>query len=145
MTGEIMDIIIKDDMIKESKSWKKPMIIAFILSVLFPLVPIWNNISNTDVILGEIFFILIGCYFLYGYLYTYKYKIIVTNEKIVLKTLFKTIEIKIENIKTYKCKRYKKSEFYQFFILCNEKKYLINTKHREDLEKLLKEIKPNMK
>ena len=58
-----MDIIIKDDMIKESKSWKKPMIIAFILSVLFPLVPIWNNISNTDVILGEIFFILIRLVF----------------------------------------------------------------------------------
>ena len=140
-----MDIIIKDDMIKESKSWRPPMIIFYILSALFPSVPIWNDITMTEVILGEIFFILIGCYFLYGYLYTYKYKLIVTNEKIFLKTLFKTIEIKIENIKTYKCKRYKKSEFYQFFILCNEKKFLINTKHRDDLEKLLKEINPNIR
>ena len=140
-----MDIIIKDDMIKESKSWRPPMIIFYILSALFPSVPIWNDITMTEVILGEIFFILIGCYFLYGYLYTYKYKLIVTNEKIFLKTLFKTIEIKIENIKTYKCKRYKKSEFYQFFILCNEKKFLINTKHRDDLEKLLKKINPNIR
>ena len=140
-----MDIIIKDDMLKESKLWKKPMIIAFILSALFPLVPIWNDIFITDIILGEIFFILIGCYFLYGYLYTYKYKFIATNEKIVLKTLFKTIEIKNEDIKTYKCKRYKKSEFHQFFVFCNKKKFLINTKYRDDLEKLLKEITSNIK
>ena len=33
-----MDIIIKDDMVKESKVWKNPMIIFFVLAALFPLV-----------------------------------------------------------------------------------------------------------
>ena len=103
-----MDIIIKDDMVKESKVWKNPMIIFFVLATLFPLVLIWNNIKTTEFILGEVFFILVGCYFLYGYLYAYKYKVLVTNEKIVLKTLFKSVEVQFKDIKTYNCKRYRK-------------------------------------
>ena len=47
-----MDIIIKDDMVKESKVWKNPMIIYFVLAVLFPLVFIWNKINSTEFILG---------------------------------------------------------------------------------------------
>lgn len=134
-----MDIIIKDDMVKESKAWKNPMIIFFALAALFPLVLIWNNIKTTEFILGEVFFILVGCYFLYGYLYTYKYKVVVTNEKIVLRTLFKSVEVQVKDIKTYNCKRYRKSEFYQFLVFWNEKKILINTRHKDDLEKLLKD------
>ena len=136
-----MDII-KDDMVKESKLWKVPMIIFFVLATLFPLVPIWNNINTAEFILGEIFFILIGCYFLYGYLYAYKYKVIVTNEKIVLKTLFKSVEVQFKEIKSYNCTRYRKSEIYQFFVFCKGKKILINTRYKDDLETLLKGNKP---
>ena len=85
-----MGNIINDDMIKESKIWKFPMILFFVLAVIFPSVLIWNDIKYTEFVLGEIFFLLIGCYFLYGYLYAYKYKLIITNEEIVLKTLFKS-------------------------------------------------------
>ena len=134
-----MDIIIKDDMVKESKTWKNPMIIFLALAALFPLVLIWNNIKTTEFILGEVFFILVGCYFLYGYLYAYKYKVVVTNEKIVLRTLFKSVEVQVKDIKTYNCKRYRKSEFYQFLVFWNEKKILINTRYKDDLEKLLKD------
>ena len=128
----------KDNMKKESKAWKNPMTIFFVLAVLFPLVLIWNNIKTAEFILGEVFFILVGCYFLYGYLYAYKYKVIVTNEKIVLKTLFKSVEVQFKDIKNYTCKRYRKSEFYQFLVFCKEKKILINTRYKDDLEKLLK-------
>ena len=133
-----MDSIIKDDMVKESKVWKTPMILFFVLTALFPLVLIWNNIKTTEFILGEVFFILVGCYFLYGYLFTYKYKVVVTNEKIVVKSLFKSVEVQFKDIKTYNCKRYRKSEFYQFLVFCNEKKLLINTRYKDDFEKLLK-------
>lgn len=132
-----MDIIIKDDMVKESKTWRDPMITFFVLAALFPLVLVWNNIKITEFILGEVFFILIGCCFLYGYLYAYKYKVVVTNEKIVLNTLFKNVEVRFEDIKTYNCKRYRKSEFYQFLVFCKEKKILINTRYKDDLKKLL--------
>ena len=134
-----MDVIIKDDMVKESKLWKKPMIIFFVLAALFPLVLIWNDIENTEFISGEVFFILFGCYFLYGYLYAHKYKVVVTNEKIVLKTLFKNVEVQFKDIKTYNCKRYRKSEFYQFLLFCEEKKILINTRYKDEFEKILKD------
>ena len=134
-----MDIIIKDDMVKESKIWKNPVIIFFALAILFPLVLIWNNIKTTEFILGEAFFTLVGCYFLYGYLYACKYKVVVTDEKIVLKTLFKSVEVQFKDIITYNCKRYRKSEFYQFLIFCKEKKkILINTRYKDNLETLLK-------
>ena len=51
-----MDIIFKDDMVKESKTWKNPMLLFFVLAVLFPLTLIWNNIKITEFILGEVFF-----------------------------------------------------------------------------------------
>ena len=133
-----MDIIFKDDMVKESKTWKNPMLLFFVFAVLFPLTLIWNNIKITKFILGEVFFLIVGSYFLYGYLYAYKYKVVVTNEKIVLKTLLKNVEVQFKDIKTYNCKRYRKSEFYQFLVFCKEKKILINTRYRDDLEKLLK-------
>jgi len=133
-----MDIIFKDDMVKESKTWKNPMLLFFVLAVLFPLTLIWNNIKITEFILGEVFFLIVGSYFLYGYLYAYKYKVVVTNEKIILKTLFKNVEVQFKDIKTYNCKRYRKSEFYQFLVFCKEKKILINTRYKDDLEKLLK-------
>ena len=133
-----MDIIFKDDMVKECKTWKNPMLLFFVLAVLFPLTLIWNNIKITEFILGEVFFLIVGSYFLYGYLYAYKYKVVVTNEKIVLKTLFKNVEVQFKDIKTYNCKRYRKSEFYQFLVFCKEKKILINTRYKDDLEKLLK-------
>ena len=40
-----MDIIFKDDMVKESKTWKNPMLLFLVLAVLFPLTLIWNNIK----------------------------------------------------------------------------------------------------
>ena len=132
-----MDII-KDDMVKESKLWKTPMLIFFVLAALFPLVLIWNSIKSAEFILGEVFFIFVGCYFLYGYLYAYRYKVVVTNEKIVLKTLFKRVEIQFKDVKNYSCKRYEKSGFYQFHLFCKEKKILINTRYKDDLEKILK-------
>ena len=135
-----MDII-KDDMVKESKAWKNPMIIFFVLAVLFPLVLIWNDITIDEFVFGEIFFILICCYFLYGYVYTQKYKVVVTNEKIVLKTLFKSVEVQFKDIKTYNCKRYGKSEFYQFYLFIKDRKVLVNTRYKDEFKKVLKDNK----
>ena len=89
-----MDII-KDDMLKESKIWRGPMIAFFIAAILFPFVSIWKNLETSEVILGDLFFLLFGCYFNYGWLYSVKYRVEFDNEKVYLKTLFKKIELNI--------------------------------------------------
>ena len=47
---------------------------------------------------------------------------------------------KIKDIKAYNCKRYKKSEFYQFLIFYEDHKTLINTRYKDALEKFLNSI-----
>ncbi len=130
--------IVKDDMIKEGKTSKNPMILFFVLSAVFPLVLLWHEIKIIEFILGELFFLIIACYFLYVYLYAIKYKVSITKDKITLITLFNHIEIEIKDIKTFSCKRYRKSQFYQFLIFTNNKKTLINTRYKDEVEKLLK-------
>ncbi len=130
--------IVKDDMIKEGKTSKNPMILFFVLSAVFPLVLLWHEIKIIEFILGELFFLKIACYFLYVYLYAIKYKVSITKDKITLITLFNYIEIEIKDIKTFSCKRYRKSQFYQFLIFTNNKKTLINTRYKDEVEKLLK-------
>lgn len=133
------NIIVIDSMVKESKIWKTPMIIFYVLATIFPCVLIWNEIKITEFVLCEVFLILLGSYFLYGYLFSYKYRLIVSNEKIVLKTLFRKIEINICNIEKYTCKRYRKSVFYQFRLFIKDKHILVNTRYKEEFESILKD------
>ena len=42
------NIIINDSMVKESKIWKTPMIIFYILATIFPLVLIWKDIKTIE-------------------------------------------------------------------------------------------------
>ena len=133
--------IMNDDMVKESEIWKKPMALFFILAAMFPFVLIWNEMKTLEFVLGEAFFILIGCNFLYRYLYACKYKIIVNGEKINLKTLFKNIEIEFKDVKTYHCKRYRKSQFYRFTVFYKDQRICIYTRFKNELEELLKENK----
>lgn len=131
-----MDIII-DNMKKESKLLKAPMICFFVLAAIFPVALVWNELENYEFILGQLFFILSGCYYSFAYLYNKNYTVLISTEKIVLHTLFKEIEITIANVKKYDCKRYRKTEIYQFILFENNKKILINTRFKDELEMVL--------
>lgn len=139
------NVIIKDDMLKEGNTSKNPMIIYLALSAIFPIVIIWNKIKIIEFILGELFFLIIACYFLYVYLYAIKYKVSITKDRITLNTLFNHIEIDIKDIKTFSCKRYRKSQFYQFLIFTNNKKTLINTRYKNEFERILTDNKIKQK
>ena len=49
-----MDIIFKDDMVKESRAWQNPILLFFVLAALFPLTLIWNNIKITEFMLEKL-------------------------------------------------------------------------------------------
>lgn len=133
------DIILKDDMKKERKIYLIPMILFVVLVALFPIAAILHDFSDKELIIVELAFALFTGYFFYGFLYTLKYNVTITKDRIQLKTLFRTIILNVSDIKEYNYKRYMKSAFYQFKIFYLDKKIKINTRYHEALDKMLKE------
>ena len=138
-----MDIKITDEMKKEGKIYKYITIFAMLLFLLTFLYVYVNNKSFNDKAIISMFivygmFIIVG---LYGWLYTAKYKIAISNTNVKLKTLFKKEDISLCDVKRYTCKRYKKSKFWQFTLYINNKKIVVNTRYKEKFEEILKENK----
>lgn len=136
-----MDKQMIDGMKREGKPFRNIMIFCYIFSIIMPTGIYFmkdSGFSNKDLILLVIFWLLLGTYSLYGWLYAIKYKLEFNDEKVHLKTLFKKIELDICDIEKYTCKRYRKTVFYQFNLFIKEKKVLINTRYKDEFEKILK-------
>lgn len=133
-----------DGMKKEGKPFKYVMIFGYIFSILMPLSNyLIKNEKYSDKNMLSIFLIcfMFGTIGLYGWLYSSKYKIEFDSKKISLKTLFKKIELNVCDIDKYTCNRYRKSVFYQFILFIKDKKVLINTRYKDEFEKVLKDNK----
>ena len=130
-----------DGMRKEGKPFRNIMLFGYIFAILMPLsIYLMNNdkYSDKDIILFAIAGVMFGTIGLYGWLYAIKYRLEFDNEKVYLKTLFREIELNICDVKKYLCNRYKKSVFYQFILFIKDKKVLINTRYKDEFEKILK-------
>lgn len=128
-----------DGMKKESRKARNVAVVCYLFAILNTLyIYLANNekYSNSDIRISILYFIF-GTFSLYLWLYAVKYRVMFDNEKIHLKTLFKKIELNICDVEKYTCNRYKKSVFYQFNLFVNDKKILINTRYKEELEKIL--------
>ena len=139
-----MDNKIIDGMKKESKKPRNAMILCYHFAVLMPLVHYLidnDKFSDIDILLIFLWCFILGSIGLYGWLYAIKYRVEFDNEKVYLKTLFRTIELNICDVKKYTCNRYRKSVFYQFNLFINDKKILINTRYKDEFEKVLKDYK----
>lgn len=133
-----------DGMRKEGKPFRNIMLFGYIFAILMPLsIYLMNNdkYSDKDMILFTIAGIMFGTIGLYGWLYAIKYRVEFDNEKVYLKTLFRKIEFNIYDVKKYTCNRYRKSVFYQFNLFIKDKKVLINTRYKDEFEKILKDNK----
>jgi hypothetical protein len=133
-----------DEMRKEGKPFRNIMLFGYIFAILIPLsIYLMNNdkYSDKDIILFAIAGVMFGTIGLYGWLYSIKYRLEFDNEKVYLKTLFRKIKLNLCDIKKYTCSRYRKSVFYQFNLFINDKKVLINTRYKDEFEKVLKEYK----
>ena len=139
-----MDIRIIDGMKKEGKPFRNIMLFGYIFAILMPLsIYLMNNdkYSDKDIILFAIAGVMFGTIGFYGWLYSIKYRLEFDNEKVYLKTLFRKIELNIGDIEKYACNRYRKSVFYQFNLFIKDKKVLINTRYKDEFEKVLKDNK----
>ncbi len=139
-----MDNRIIDEMKQEGKPFRNIMLFGYIFSILMPLsIYLMNKdkYSDKDIILFAIAGFVFGTIGLYGWLYAIKYRVEFDNEKVYLKTLFRKIEFNIYDVKKYTCNRYRKSVFYQFNLFIKDKKVLINTRYKDEFEKILKDNK----
>lgn len=139
-----MDNKIIDGMKKESGKPRNAMILCYLFAVLIPLVHYLKDndkFSDIDVLLIFLWCFILGTIGLYGWLYALKYRLEFDNEKVYLKTLFRKIELNICEVKKYTCSRYRKSVFYQFNLFINDKKILINTRYKDEFEKVLNDYK----
>lgn len=138
------EIILTDDMKKESRIWLTPMILCFFLSIIYPILMKFvyqgSDVSDWELILLFLIFMLLALFSLFAYLYAIKYKVAVTADRMVLKTLFKNIQFNLADIKEYHYKRYMKSVFYQFTIYYLDRKVLINTRYYNELDNLLRDL-----
>ncbi len=132
---------ITDGMAKEGKPFKNMMLFGYILAVLMPLIICLVNdrkYYNEKIIAIVISYFLIGSMGLYCWLYAIKYKLIITEEKIMLQTLFKKVNINIRDIKRYTCKRNRKTVFYQFSLYIKDKRIIVNTRYKEEFQEILR-------
>ena len=133
-----------DGMRKEGKSFRNVMLFGYVFSILMPLSIYLTNsdeYNDKDVILIAITWVMFGTIGLYGWLYSINYRLEFDNKKVHLKTLFREIEINICDVEKYTCNRYRKSVFYQFNLFINDRKVLINTRYKDEFEKVLKDNK----
>ena len=138
-----MDNKIIDGMKKEGKVF---FWLAIFATILFALTFLYMHVNEKNfqdkVVLSMLMvysmFSLLG---LYGWIYSIKYRVEFDNERVYLKTLFRKIEFNICDVKKYTCNRYRKSVFYQFNLFINDKKVLINTRYKDEFEKVLKDYK----
>ena len=134
-----MNNSIVDGMKKEGMPFRNITIVAFVLFALTFLYPCVNNKSYLDkeVLIMFTAFLMYGLFSLYCWLYAATYRVEFNESKILLKTLFRKVEINLCDIEKYTCARYRKSVFYQFHFFVNGKKVLVNTRFKQELENIL--------
>ena len=135
-----------DGMKKEGKAFKYVMIFGYVFSILVLLSNYFifvDKYSDADILKIFILCLMFGTFGLYGWLYAVTYKVEFNGDKVYLRTLFKKIELNIDDIEKYTVRRYRKSVFYQFNLFINGKKILINTRYRDEFENVL--IENNIK
>lgn len=124
---------IEDNLKKESKRVLLTFILCYIVALIFPLL-YYIDYDMDDILFFSILFFVMGCYSLFGL----KYQVSISQETIIIKTLFKKIEIHVSDIETYTYKRYNGSSIlYAFkFIVAKKKKTLI-TRYKDELLEFL--------
>ena len=135
-----MDKKIIDGMKKEGKL---SLVLTIFALTLFLLTLVFMHKNNKSFQDREVRIILLVCgtfmlFGFYAWLYSLKYKIIISDTHVSLTTLFVKKEIDLCDVEKYTCERYKKSVFYQFTLFINGKKLLINTRYKEEFENILK-------
>jgi hypothetical protein len=132
---------IVDGIKQEGKAYRKLMIFGYVFCVIYPLAMLItknSEFSNNDIIKAVISFFVFGCIGLYGLIYSKKYHIVITEEKITLITLFRTKELPMHEITGYSYKRYRRNTLYIFTLRTQGRSMQLYTRYQEEFREILK-------
>lgn len=114
----VMDNAIITDNMKEAKSVTfKITVFCYLLSVVYPLGAYFvakGKFSNADILKAFLVFFIVGSYALYLTLGAIKYKLVVTSDKLIIKNLIKTYNIKLCDIERFEFKLSKRTGLWVF-------------------------------
>lgn len=126
------EILISDNMKKESRKCIFLIILCWAFAIVIPIA-----FANENKHPESIFYFTLGLMGLYLFIYELTYKLIITNEKIILRVFFIKKELDMTDIINYTCKKYKKSLFYFFRLYTKKKSLLVKTRYKEEFIKIL--------
>ncbi len=135
-------VMLHDDMKKESRNFLKVIFIEIIISIFYPLfILIYekDNYEDIHALYAFLFFLLMSLISLYGYVYSKTYLVQADESTIEMKTLFIKVLINFKELTSVSIKRYGKSVFYLFKMTTKgNKPVTISTRYKDDLVRLIK-------
>lgn len=135
-------LLVKDNMRKESKRFLIIATVCLLLSVLTPIAYVLNaNTSSWDFIKICLMYAIFGVACLFMWVSAKRYELLITQERAIIRTMFRKYEIDLHNVMAYTCKRYRKSEFYQFTLVTENKKIMVSTHYKEKVIAILQNAK----
>lgn len=138
------NININDNLREDTKSYKLPMIIGYLGTVLIPLLFLLpsksENFKNSiiQVSILTFVFLYLAVYFTYAYIHSKKYNINITYDEIEVISIIKNYKINTNEIKSYTVNKYRKTNYYVFRVMVNGKNYKFLTKYLYEVESLIK-------
>ena len=132
-----------DGMKEEGKIFINITIVAFALFLLTFVYMYQNNkrIQDAGILSMLLICLLVAIIGLCSWLYSIKYEVVIDDKHILLKTLFRKLELNICDIKKFSYKRYKKPNFYQFILFIKGKRILLYTRYKAEFENILNKNK----
>lgn len=122
----------------EKEGLKKSGLI-FLIPIFFGIIVtyeyynlLFENENRAKNITLFIMFLMLTTYCLFGLIYSLFYEIIVDNEKLIRKTMFKKLELEYSKLSVVSCERYTSlSKYYILIVNYNNTKYKLFMKHPE--------------
>lgn len=123
----------KETLRKSGLIYLIPIFLGIIITYKYYNLLFENEKSSKNIIMF-IVFLMLTVYCIFGFIYSLFYEIIIDNDKVIRKSIFKKIELEYSKLNIVSCERYTSlSKYYVLIVNYNNKKIKLFMKHPEAL------------
>ena len=123
----------KETLRKSGLIYLIPIFLGIIITCKYYNLLFENEKSSKNIIMF-IVFLMLTVYCIFGFIYSLFYEIIIDNDKVIRKSMFKKIELEYLKLNIVSCERYTSlSKYYVLIVNYNNKKIKLFMKHPEAL------------